>query len=200
MKKIRTAWDALFQRLAQKPLLRLCLGVALALMITALQWLQLDLSCGTRIIYILSRKWYYPFVNMGLIFTVDLLLLLVTRRWRAAYILGSVFFFIWGVANYYTWLFSGSVLTLTALRSAGTALDVLGGLHFTLSMQVIVSIAGLAVNICASLVLGKLWPDPLSWRRTAAAGGGLVLLLVAAVFGIPALEKIDPPRALDRVR
>lgn len=162
MTKLRKAWGTFFQSLAQKPRLRLCLGAALVLMMTALQWLQLDLSCGTRIVYILSRKWFYPFVNMGLVFTVDLALLLITRRWRIAYILGNVFFFIWCVADHYTWLFSGNVLTLTALRSAGTALDVLGGYHFSLDLAVIVSVFGTAVNICAALVLGRLWPGPLS--------------------------------------
>ena len=193
MKKLRKAWGAFFQHLAQRPRLRLCLGAALVLMMTALQWLQLDLSCGTRIIFILQRKWFYPFVNMGLVFTVDLALLLITRRWRIAYILGSIFFFVWGVADHYTWLFSGNVLTLTALRSVGTALDVLGGYRFAPDLAVIVSVFGAAVNVCAALILGRLWPGPLSWRRTGAAAGCLVLLLAAVVAGIPVLERIDPP-------
>lgn len=193
MKKIWKKCSAFFQRLAQKPLLRLGLGAVLVLMMTALQWLQLDLSCGTRIVSILSRRWFYSFVDMGLVFIVDLFLLLVTRRWRTAYILGGVFFFIWGVANHYTQLYSGNVLTLTALRSVGTAMDVLGGYRLSLDLKVIVSVFGLAVNVCASLILGWLWPGPLSWRQTGAAAGSLVFLLAGAVAGYPAFERITPP-------
>lgn len=174
------------------PRSRHLLCAALILCMTGLQWLQLDMSCGVRVIQVLTRRFVYHFVDLGAVFIIDLLLLLITRRWHLAYLLGSVLFCVWGIADHYVWLFTGDVLTVTALRSAGTAMDVLHGYRLTLSLPILCILAGAAVNIAMALLLKKLVPDPIPWRRIWAPAAGLAALCGAFVLSSNALEKIDP--------
>lgn len=163
MTKIHSVLTAFDSWTRERPRRKAVLCAALLLLMTGAQWLQMDMSCGTRAISILTRRWIYPFVNLGLVFIIDLLLLLVTRRWHMAYILGSVFFFIWSIANHYTWLFSGDVITLSALHSIRTAMAVLGGYRLSIDLPVVALILSLFVNISLSLVVKRL-TKPLTWR------------------------------------
>lgn len=183
----------MMKRLKQlRPSTARLLCAALILCMTGLQWLQLDLSCGVRVVHILSRRLVYHFVDLGFVFIIDLLFLLFTRRWHLAYLFSSVFFCVWGIADHYVWLFTGDALTITVLRSAGTALDVLHGYRLTLSVPILCILVGTAFNICLSLLLKKLCPDPIPWRRIWAPAAGLAVLCGAFALSSNALEKLDP--------
>ena len=137
---------------AARPRLRRIAFVALILAMTAIQWLQLDLSCGTRVATVLRRSPVFIPVNMALLFLVDLVFLLFTRRWSVAYLAANVLTLIWSVADHYAWMFSGEPITVTTLFSAGTAMDVLAGYRLPFDLPVAAAIA--AFLACPS------WPSP----------------------------------------
>ena len=172
--------------------MRLALLAVLAAAMTGMQWLQVDLSCGTRIVSLLARRPVYHLVNLALVFAVDLLFVTLTRQWRWGYFLGNAFFFVWSLADHYTWLLSGDVLTLTALLSAGTAMEVLCGYRLAIDTAVIASAAVFAVNMALAWLAGRLYRGPIRWRRLwipalafLAVGGG-------AAGALGPLERVDP--------
>ena len=181
--------------LAARPRLRLALMVVAVAAMTGLQWLQVDLSCGTRIVTLVGRKPVYQLVNLAMVFAVDLLLVTLTRRWRWGFYLGNIFFLAWSLADHYTWLLSGDVLTLTALLSAGTAMDVLGGYRLAVDAAVAVSAAAFAVNTVLAWLAGRLYRGPIPWRRVWLPALAMAVLGGGAVGSLGPLERRDPTEA-----
>lgn len=181
--------DAIFH---VRPRLRTGLVLMLAAAMTGIHWLQLDLSCGTRIAELLSRRAVYHLVNLALVLVVDLLLVLVTRRWHRGYLIGSLFFCVWSVANHYTWLFSGDPITVTALLSTGTALHVLGGYRLPFDKQVAAALAAFLVNIALALALRRIRRTPIPWRRLWLVPAAAGILVGGLVWSLQALERVDP--------
>ena len=175
MKKLLQRTDAY---LRERPRLRAGAFVLLILAMTAIQSLQLDLSCGTRIVTLLRRRiWFIP-LNMGLVLLIDLVFLLPTRRWGRAFLLGNLFTAVWSVANHYAWLYSGEPITATALLSIGTALNVLGRYDLPFDLPAAAAIAAFAVSTVLALLLCALEKRSIPWRRIWA-----VVLAIAALVG-----------------
>ncbi len=177
--------------LREKPRLRLAMMVLAVAAMTGMQWLQLDLSSGIQLMTLLDRKLEYQLVNLAMVFAVDMLFVTLTRRWRWGYFLGNILFFVWSVAGHYTRLFSGDVLTLTALLSAGTAMDVLSGYRLALDMTVAASAAVFAVNMVLAWLAGRLYRGPIPWRRVWIPALAMVILGGGAVGSLGPLEKRD---------
>lgn len=173
------------------PRWHIALRVLLILAMTGIQWLLLDLSSGTRVIWILTRRFVYHPVDLALVFIVDLVFLLITRRWYRAYILGNIFFFIWSIANHYTFLFSGDVLTITALLSAGTAFDVLGGYRIVPDAVIIATVAAFVLNMAMVLFLRHLSKKAIPWKRLWLVLAAAIVLSGCAVGSVQLLQNLD---------
>lgn len=178
--------------LHDRPRLRTGLVLLLAAAMTGIQWLQLDLSCGTQAATLLGRRLVYHPVNFALVLVADLALVLLTRRWHAGYLAANVFFSLWSVANHYTWLLSGDPITVTALLSTGTAMHVLGRYTLPFDMPVAAAVAAFLVNTALALALRRVRREPIPWRRLWLVPAAAVALSGALALSLRALEKIDP--------
>ena len=176
---------------AARPRLRRIAFVALILAMTAIQWLQLDLSCGTRVATVLRRSPVFIPVNMALLFLVDLVFLLFTRRWSAAYLAANVLTLIWSVADHYAWMFSGEPITVTTLFSAGTAMDVLAGYRLPFDLPVAAAIAAFLAGTAMAIALRALESGPIPWKRMALAPIALAVMLTGAYGLAGLLERTD---------
>lgn len=122
----------------------------------------------------------YGMLSIAIAMIVFCILFLVTHSLKAAVIIGSILYFVWGVAEYYTQLYRGLPMQITDILDVGTAMDVAGNFEFELTAPIIfffIYLVLIAINICIEddYVIGiKLWQNLL------ARGMGIIL----AVWGI----------------
>lgn len=162
----------------------------LILLIVTIQMIQLECSCSITLKQVFSRRWVYFIVNSSLVFVIDLLFLLFTRRWHWAIIIGEVFVTIMSVANYYVYLFSGDVLTLSALRSARTAMTVIGGYHFAVNSSILFIVGGALIVFILAAAAKHLLP-PIPWKRIWIVLCMVVISFVALPRTLTALSRTD---------
>ncbi len=188
MKRLLEKFDAY---LNERPRLRAGAFVLLILAMTVIQWLELDLSCGTRIVSLLGRRAVYHIINCALVFVIDLVFLLLTRRWHMAYLLGGVLVFVWSIADHYTVLLSGDVLTITALLSFRTAVNVLGGYRLPFDLPVAAAIVAFGMNIVLALLVRRIRPRPIPWKRLWAVALAMAAVGAGSWGALTALKKVD---------
>lgn len=189
--KVAPVWRRTKAYLEERPALRRAVCVALACAVIDLQWLQLDTSSGAPLTKILSRRPVYLLVNCAMILTIDLVILLFVRRWHWAFILGAALTGLWGLINHYVWLFSGDVLTFSAIGSLRTAANVIGGYKFPLDRYAAADLLTIPVCVGAALLLRALGPAPVPWRRIWMAAAGAGAVGAAVFFSLEQLERVD---------
>lgn len=153
----------------------LCAMVVLAVL--WLQSVQLIVSCGGLGTYMELRA-LYKLANCLPPAVIGLILFAATRRWGLTLGLGSVLVFLWSAANHYTYLFSGSAITVSILSSLGTAMNVLGGYRFAPDGDIGLILAALALELLLALLARRLAPEPApgkwAWPVSAGLAGALV--------------------------
>lgn len=192
MQKVNAAIKGYCKRLADliqhNP--RVLFTVIVVTVITVIQWLELDLSPGTSITKLMTRNVIYQIVDLALVFLVDLLFLLLTRRISLACALGSVFFCIWSLVNYYVRLYANDVVTVMLLRSTNTALNVLGGYSLHISWEVVLILLATAVNLGLSVALKNGGLPPVPWKKLWTVALSMVMVLSVSCATLNVMEHI----------
>lgn len=122
----------------------------------------------------------YGMLSIVIAMIIFCVFFLVTHSLKAAVILGSILYYVWGVAEYYTQLYRGLPMQITDILDVRTAMDVAGNFEFELTAPIIfffVYLVLVSINFCIgeNYVIGvKLWQNLLA----RAAG------IAIAVWGI----------------
>ena len=104
-------------------------GAAIAAAFALVQFVILQSSCFPKVPVKAQLAEIEPAVlamNALILFSVILVLRLLAGKWSTALLISSVVMTIWAIANHYTALFHGGGLFPSELRSAGTAISVMG--------------------------------------------------------------------------
>lgn len=93
-------------------------------------------------------------ISILILFTVSMLLKLLAGKWGTALFLGSILMTVWAAANYFTILYHGAPLFVSELKSAGTAMEVMGTYEFGFDPPVrkIIIIGGIMIASAAVLM------------------------------------------------
>ena len=92
-------------------------------------------------------------ISILILIAVNLLIRLAVGKWGTTFLITSVLTTVWGIANYFTILYHGAPLFVSELKSAGTAMEVIGTYKFGFDEPVrkIVIMGGML--IAASVIL-----------------------------------------------
>lgn len=193
MQKEKAAITRYFKRLSDliKNNPRIVLCASLTFIIVFIQWLQLDLSPGTSIFKLLTRNIIYQIIDLALIFLVDMLFLLLTRRLYLACALGSVFICLWSLVNYYVRVYANEVVTVMLLQSTNTALNVLSGYGLHMTWEVALILAATAVNLALSLSLKRYGVPPVPWKKLWTVALGMAATLGVCCVTLDLMEYVD---------
>ena len=97
----------------------------------------------------------YLWINLILTVCIVLILFFLFNSLRATVIVGSVFYFVWGIANYFVNTFRGQPVQIADLKATGTAMQVVSQYSFYFTPAIVC----LAV-FCLSMITICLWlPD-----------------------------------------
>ena len=121
-------------------------------------------------------------VNYAFFLCVYLIVYLFSNRIRAALLTGNLLFFFIGVANFYVLYFRGSPLLPWDILAAPTALNVVAGIQFPVTLRLVAAFAVGGVSCALAAQIRD--PKP-RWGRprliAAAANFGLVAVCSAVV-------------------
>ena len=122
-------------------------------------------------------------ISILILFTVSMLLKLLAGKWGTALFLGSILMTVWAAANYFTILYHGAPLFVSELKSAGTAMEVMGTYEFGFDPPVrkIIIIGGIMIASESPDVLGTEDP-PLHCRQIPGRTGGVRSLCIHSVL------------------
>ena len=141
----------IFDNLIEKIRLKgkfLALNTAALLICSALEYIQLNcpVMISYNTYYAASAKTFI--LNAGIALLVNLIILLIFRKWKLSVIISSAIFTIWGVANVYVCEFHGSPLFLSELANFGTAMEVVGGYDLFINTEIVLILFSGAFEIC----------------------------------------------------
>lgn len=157
--------------------------------------MQLQASCRP-FRQLVPKEWIFLPVGFAALLVPSLVLVLALRRWWAALAITTPLVFFWSVASYYVLIYHSTPLTFSLLRSAKTALKVVSGYHFPLSVRVVLLCVLFVLQITGLLLLRRLERAPASYRSKTALWCGIGAL--ASAVGVWAA--LFSPWALKPVR
>lgn len=140
-------------------------------------YLQVQFSAmGNTHGFLLGSKGLLLF-NIVCILIVYLLTVACSRRLRGGMWLACLIFGLWSVADYYVILYHGSPLFLSEFRNARTALSVIGGFSFSLTVPLLILLGIMVFNMF--VILWAVPPVKLSRKSTVTACAPLLFSVIA---------------------
>ena len=153
-------------------------GIAAAAAFSFLQFVMLEYSCNLKISIIenFSNKDHgFIGLNVLALFVMQMIIRLFAGKWSVTLLISTVIASVWSVANYFTVLYHGGPLYPSELRSAATAVEVMGDYSYDIDHYVKRLILMGAVMLAASVLYiflerkGRFH----TWRRTAGTAAGI---------------------------
>lgn len=164
-------------------MLRACVVLA----IVAVQWAQMEFSCiPIKEMFFLRADMLL--VNLLMMALPSLLLAVFLKGWWAALAVTSPLVFLFSAVDYFVTQWHGSPITPTLLRSAATALRVVGAYAAPLTPKMVIKLCVLGgmFLLCMAGVLLLRWleavPHSGGRLRAAALRAGLAAAVAAAVW------------------
>ena len=114
--------------------------------IVMLQYLSLQYSSTQSLEYILHQNLKIIVLNLLIVFTVNMVAVIILQKWRVTLSLTSTFFCFWSIANYYVILFHGSPLYLSELVNVKTATAVMSTYEYNPSVAIVFAVFALIVE------------------------------------------------------
>ena len=144
--------------------------------IVLLQWLQLEYSPIVQKTWDFAQSEMLILMNLGLVSFLNILLVLILQRWEIALGVVSGFCSLWSIVGYYVTLYRGAPLCFTLLRSAGTAMNVVGNYDFVIDGHVMVLAALSAAQGFLLFLLSRIpGKNGFSWKQLGFRAGLLAL-------------------------
>ena len=152
--------------------------IAAAAAFSFLQFVMLEYSCNLKISIIenFSNKDHgFIGLNVLALFVMQMIIRLFAGKWSVTLLISTVIASVWSVANYFTVLYHGGPLYPSELRSAATAVEVMGDYSYDIDHYVKRLILMGAVMLAASVLYiflerkGRFH----TWRRTAGTAAGI---------------------------
>ncbi|MCR5294353.1 MAG: LTA synthase family protein [Lachnospiraceae bacterium] len=140
------------------------------------------------LIELINNPWYYVLgsqyllLGWGITFAIDLILIGIFNSVSIGMVLGSLFFLIWGIANYYVLAFRSIPLQYIDFFSIRTAMNVAGNYEFKMSWQIVTAVS--AALSAASLYINGGLLRVFQKRAGKAAVRGAALLLAFLFYGL----------------
>ena len=133
----QSAWSELCGRARANTAARLTLRAAVVFIVAALQYWSLEVSSLKLLTPLFQGGADVFFGNVVFLLLAEAVLALLLGNTKRSLTVLSVLITLWSIANYYTIRFHGSPLVFSEFKNAGTAMAVIGGYRFSLSLQVV---------------------------------------------------------------
>lgn len=155
--------------------------IALIVCIIGIQFLMMELAHGSYIYGMHLNMIVFNFILYAFAFYI--LFLLTRRLWLSAFI-GSTFFMVFSIVNYYVISFHGTPLTYQEFANFKTALNVIGGYKFLITKPVFCILILGITGILLSLVMRNRLKTICSIRgeRLIVHAGITILMLLFFVW------------------
>ncbi len=132
-----------------------------------------------------AKQWpFYSLVSIAGILCVMMLFQALTGRWLAAGLITSVLLTILGIANHYTMVYHGTLLTVEDLANIRTAANVAGGYDFSIDAValriLLLGAGGIACTVLAWLLSKK--PGRAVEKKQRWVSRALCLVMSVCVF------------------
>lgn len=145
------------------------------LSVFAISWIQfimMQYSCFPGISvreHITMQTHWSSVLNVLFFYTLNMIVHLFAGKWGISVLISSLLITIWSVADYFTVLYHGSPLLFSELRSAGTALNVMGQYSYEVDHAVkrILALGFMLLVIAVVLIYFERYSRHYTKRKTA---------------------------------
>jgi len=162
-------------------------------LLTALQWLMIQLCCQSAADCLRVNPVYF-LTESSLLFVITALVALCTGRWWIGALVTSLFSFVFGVLDHYVIDLHGTPLNIRDTGNMGTAGEVLAGYRLEIGATVIFQAALLLVCLLGVYVLRRIGLSQQRWQRGRVIARAAVTVACAVLifFGFFAPNPIKP--------
>ena len=148
-------------------------GIAAAAAFSLFQFVMLEYSCNPKVTVMenLSKKEPgFAALNILALFVMQMVIRLFAGKWSVTVLISTIITALWSVANYFTVLYHGSPLYPSELRSAATAVEVMGDYSYDIDQYVQQLILISAIMLAVSVLYIFLERKGKSYSRLRLAG------------------------------
>jgi len=154
--------------------------VLIIMFVVFMQYYQFQKSVNPSSIN-LAAQGIYLVINLSILVSLNMLVAIFVKKWYIVLSITSAVCFIWSIVNHYVYLFHGTPLYLSALRSVNAAKDIMGNYDIVFSEKVMYILLCAFAVIVAIIVLFYMTRKR-AYNKKKSRGYKIGVLLANIVF------------------